>query len=263
MSTQGLKFLCRDSMSAPANLFDHPLSSRFDEQDAFVIFDDVEIPRDRVFIDGNLGVYNSVMQKTWMPNIMHQTMIRARVKLDFAWALGRRMAEAINATDPGTQQMLGEIWCFAEFARSSIATAEAEALEQRGDQGSSFWTPSVGPLYALRCMLPSWFPRVNEILRLIGSHFMLAAPQASQFADPELRTLIDAYLGGANDVDAEARARIFRLGWDFAGSALATRNDQYERFSLASGARNLQSVPRIADPAASDALVDRFLKEEF
>ena len=33
------------------NRFDHPLSSRFDEQDAFVIFDDVEVPRDRVFID--------------------------------------------------------------------------------------------------------------------------------------------------------------------------------------------------------------------
>lgn len=263
MSTPGLKFLCRDSMSAPANLFDHPLSSRFDEQDAFVIFDDVEIPRDRVFIDGNLGVYNSVMQKTWMPNIMHQTMIRAWVKLDFAWALGRRMAEAINATDPGTQQMLGEIWCFAEFARSSIATAEAEALEYTGEQGNSLWTPSLGPLYALRCMLPSWFPRVNEILRLIGSHFMLAAPQASQFDDPELRPLIDAYLGGAGNIDAEKRARLFRLGWDFAGSALATRNDQYERFYLASGARNLQSVPRIADPARADALVDRFLKEEF
>ena len=43
----------------PANLFDHPLSSRFDEQDAFVIFDDVEIPRDRVFIDCNLATYNA------------------------------------------------------------------------------------------------------------------------------------------------------------------------------------------------------------
>ena len=51
MATPGLKFLCRDSCSASANLFDHPLSSRFDEQDAFVIFDDVEVPRDRVFID--------------------------------------------------------------------------------------------------------------------------------------------------------------------------------------------------------------------
>ena len=61
MSAPGLKFLCRDSVSAPANRFDHPLSSRFDEQDAFVIFDDVEVPRDRVFIDCNLAAYNSVM----------------------------------------------------------------------------------------------------------------------------------------------------------------------------------------------------------
>ena len=42
MSAPGLKFLCRDSVSASPNRFDHPLSSRFDEQDAFVIFDDVE-----------------------------------------------------------------------------------------------------------------------------------------------------------------------------------------------------------------------------
>ena len=35
--------------------------SRFDEQDAFVIFDDVEIPKSRVFIDSNMDVYNSVM----------------------------------------------------------------------------------------------------------------------------------------------------------------------------------------------------------
>ena len=44
METPGLKFICRDSVSVTANRFDHPLSSRFDEQDAFVIFDDVEVP---------------------------------------------------------------------------------------------------------------------------------------------------------------------------------------------------------------------------
>jgi 4-hydroxyphenylacetate 3-monooxygenase len=53
------------------------------------------------------------------------------------------------------------------------------------------------------------------------------------------------------------------LGWDFTGSGLASRNDQYERFYLASGARNLQNVARVADPIPSDALVDRFLREEF
>jgi 4-hydroxyphenylacetate 3-monooxygenase oxygenase component len=258
MSAPGLKFICRDSMSGSTNRFDHPLSSRFDEQDAFVIFDNVEVPRDRVFIDGNLGVYNSVMQNCWMPNIMQQTMIRAQTKLEFSYGLACCMAETINAADPATQQMLGEIWCYAEFARSAILAAEVESY----DHGDGLWLPNVRPLYALRCMLPSWFPRVNEIIRLIGSHFMLATPRARQFDDPDISQLIETYLPGAGETGAKRRARVFRLAWDFAGSALASRNEQYERFYLASGARNLQRAFSVADRARADALVDRFLNED-
>ena len=257
MSTPGLKFICRDSLSEQTNRFDHPLSSRFDEQDAFVIFDDVEVPRDRIFIDGNLGVFNTVMQNTWMPNIMQQTMVRATVKLDFAWGLARRMAKMVNAADPATEQMLGEIWSYAEFSRSAVIAADAEAYEY----GDGFWIPDVKPLYALRCMLPSWFPRVNEIISHIGSHFMLATPRARQFDDPAIRPLIDAYLSGAGDVGAKERAAVFRLAWDFVGTGLAGRNVQYERFYLASGARNLQRAHTVADYDRSDRLVDSFLAE--
>ena len=257
MSTPGLKFICRDSLSEQTNPFDHPLSSRFDEQDAFVIFDDVEVPRDRLFIDGNLGVFNSVMQTTWMPNIMQQTMIRAAVKLDFAWGLARRMARTINAVDGATEQMLGEIWSYAEFARAAIIAAEAGAYEH----GDGFWIPDLKPLYALRCMLPGWFPRVNEIISLIGSHFMLATPRARQFDYPELRPLLDAYLSGAGEIDAKERAAVFRLAWDFVGTGLGGRNEQYERFYLASGARNLQRAHTIADKDRSNRLVDRFLTD--
>ena len=256
-STPGLKFLCRDSMSRQNNNFDYPLSSRFDEQDAFVIFDNVEVPHDRIFIDGNLRVYNSVMQNTWMPNIMHQTMIRAVVKLDFAWGLARRMAKTLNAQDPSTKQMLGEIWSYAEFARSAVAASEAEAHEYT----DGLWLPEVKPLYALRCMLPTWFPRINEIIGLIGAHFMLTTPRASQFADPTLRQYIDDYLSGADGVQSGERAAVFRLAWDFAQSSMGMRNEQYERFYLASGARNLQRADVVADTSRSDRLVDRFIEE--
>ena len=258
LSTPGLKFLCRDSMSTQRQDFDYPLSGRFDEQDAFVIFDNVEIPHERVFIDGNINVYNTVMTRTWMPNIMQQTMIRAYVKLKFAWALGRRMAAAVNDQSIATQKMLGEIWCYSEFAQAAVAAAEAGAF----DQGEGFWTPSVEPLFALRSMLPSWFPRVSEILKLIGSHYMLATPKAGQLHDEELGGLIEEFMGGADGIGAKERAKIFRLGWDFLGSQMAARNEQYERFYLGSGARNLQSVLRVADTAYSDSLVDQFLREE-
>jgi 4-hydroxyphenylacetate 3-monooxygenase len=259
MSAPGLKFLCRDSVASGTNRFDHPLSSRFDEQDAFVIFDDVEVPRDRMFIDGNLASYNSVMTTSWPPNIQQQTMIRASVKLDFAWGLALRMAAAINAADPETMRMIGEIWTYAEFTRSAIVAAEAEAREWPG----GMWTPATAPMHALRATLPLWFPRVAEILRLIGSHNVFATPSAAQMGDPDLRRLIDRYLPGAKGMPAEERIRTFRLAWDFAGSALASRNEQYERFYLASSPRNLARHLQFTDRGRADRLVDRFLKEPY
>jgi 4-hydroxyphenylacetate 3-monooxygenase oxygenase component len=257
MDTPGLKFICRDSVSVSSNRFEHPLSSRFDEQDAFVIFDDVEVPRERLFIDANLAVYNSVMKTSWWPNIMQQTMIRAQTKLEFAHGLASRMAEAIGLTQPQTQQMLGEIAMFAEFAHATVFAAEQAAHEY----GNGLWCCDQRPLVALRAALPTWFPRVNEIIRMIGSHNLLTTPARAALADEALRPLIDRYLLGV-DVNAEQRSRLFRLAWDFAGTALGSRNEQYERFYLGSSGRNLIMAHMLADRARADRLVDRFLLEE-
>jgi 4-hydroxyphenylacetate 3-monooxygenase len=256
LRTPGLKFLCRDGVAVNTSRFEHPLSSRFDEQDAFVIFDDVEVPRERLFIDANLEVYNAVMKTSWWPNIMQQTMIRAQTKLDFARGIALRMAEAIHADQPQTQQMLGEIAMFAEFARSAVYAAEHAAR----DYGNGLWCCDVGPLSALRAALPAWFPRVNDIIRQIGTHNLLTTPSRAVLADRELQPLIDQYLRGVG-VDAERRSRLFRLAWDFAGTALASRNEQYERFYLGSVGRNLALAHTALDRARADRLVDRFLLE--
>jgi 4-hydroxyphenylacetate 3-monooxygenase oxygenase component len=258
MTTPGMKILCRDSFSQPKHAYDHPLSGRFDEQDAFVIFDDVEVPKDRVFINANLAAYNTVMRSSWSPNIMQQTMIRAQTKLEFAWGIANRMLQVINGKQPAAAEMLGEIWAFSEFARSAIYAAEMQAQEHPGGA----WFPDVRPLHALRATLPTWFPRVNEIIRLLGSHNVFATPTQAQMHDPELKPLIDRYLRGAGDVDAEARVRVFRLAWDFVGSGLASRNEQYERFYLASGARNRQIHEAFFDPSRANRLVDQFLTLE-
>ncbi|WP_119419347.1 4-hydroxyphenylacetate 3-hydroxylase N-terminal domain-containing protein [Desertibaculum subflavum] len=257
MSTPGLKFICRDSVSVAGNRHDHPLSSRFDEQDAFVIFDNVEVPRNRVFIDCNINVYNNVMRTGWYPNITQQTMIRAQTKLEFAWGVALRMAEAINSLQPPSLQQMGEIRTYADLTRAAIAAAEHEAH----DYGNGCWFLDKPPITALKAILPVWMPRVGEIIRLLGSHNLLAAPTKAQMDDKELGPLIERYLRGAGDTNAAKRARIFRLAWDFAGSALASRNEQYERFYLGSIQRNYQWVQTLADRKRADRLVDRFLSE--
>jgi 4-hydroxyphenylacetate 3-monooxygenase len=258
MDTPGLIFLCRDSASTPgANLFDRPLSTRFDEQDAFVIFDDVEVPRSRVFIDEDIDVYNSVMGPTaWWPNIMQQTTIRALTKLEFAYGLATRMAEAVNDASPGTIEMLGELLGYVEVTRSSLLIAEEHAY----DWGEGVWFPDARPMHPMRAMLATWFPRVRDILIVIGSHNLLAAPSRAMLDDARLRPLIDEFLHGTEGVSAEDRAGLYRLAWDFIGSSLGARNDLYERNYLASAKTNRTLGHLVyADRTRAFALVDAML----
>lgn len=237
MATPGLRFLCRESFAArPGTEADHPFSSRFDEQDAFVVFDEVIVPWERVFLDGDTDVYNRAMTTGWVANIMQQTTVRAHVKLRFAWELATRMAAAIGSDGPQVTEMLGELWTYAELTRSVIEAAHVGAH----DWGNGVWFCDDRPFRAIRPTLPRWFPRAAEIITLLGAHSLLTTPSPAELAHPELRPLIDRYYQGANGMSAEERIAIFRTAWDFTGSALAGRGELYERFYLASSSRMFQ-----------------------
>ena len=257
VDTPGLIFLCRDSASAPgAHPFDRPLSSRFDEQDAFVIFDDVEIPRDRLFLDGPVDVYNDIRTSGIVENLTTQTTIRAATKLEFAYGLATRIAEAVNDQSPATLEMLGELLSYLEVTRSAVILS----AEHGRDVGGGVWFPDPRPLIPLRSLLAVWFPRVAEIIALIGGHNLLATPSRRQLDDAELRPLLDEFLHGAGGLDAEARAGLFRLAWDFVGSGLGGRNLLYERFYLTSASRNrVTAHVSNTDRSRAYALVDGIL----
>jgi 4-hydroxyphenylacetate 3-monooxygenase/anthranilate 3-monooxygenase (FAD)/4-hydroxyphenylacetate 3-monooxygenase len=235
MGTKGLITLCRDHYGVAGPVGDRPFSGRFDEQDAFMIFDDVEIPLERVFIDGDLDVYNGLMRHGWAANIMQQTCIRAAVKLEFAYELAARMAKATNSDKrPDTAALLGELWGYGCLTRSAIKTAEAECR----DYGNGAVFCDDRPLRALRAQMPSWMVRANEIIKIVGSHNLLATPSLDAIDNPAIGPLIQRYMPGSNGMSAQDRARLFRTAWDFAGSALGSRAELYERFYLASAPRN-------------------------
>ena len=90
---------------------------------------------------------------------------------------------------------------------------------------------------------------------------MLTTPARAALADETLRPLLDKYLRGVG-VDAEQRSRLFRLAWDFAATALGSRNEQYERFYLGSLSRALSWLQISGDRTRANRLLDRFLTEE-
>src|SRR5207244_5181469 len=57
----GLTVLARESFHRGDSGFDRPLSSRFDEGDAILMFDRVLIAHERMIIDGDLEAYNGML----------------------------------------------------------------------------------------------------------------------------------------------------------------------------------------------------------
>ena len=261
LDTPGLKFLCRDSASAPdAESFDRPLSTRFDEQDAFCIFDDVVVPHDRVFIDGDVDVYNSIRDTGFIIHMTSQSTTRALTKLEFAYGLATRMAEMIGDYNPATIDMLGELACYVGVTRNALELSIEHGWEREQD---GMWFPDGSALDPMRALLATWMPRVAEIITLIGSHNLLTTPSRRQLDDPDLRPLLDEMLHGADDTTADQRAAVFRMAWDFAGSELAGRGFLYERFYLTSASRNRQLLHAFGfDRTRANRLVDQMLALE-
>tara|TARA_R110001592_G_scaffold363372_2_gene686307 strand:- start:191907 stop:193421 length:1515 start_codon:yes stop_codon:yes gene_type:complete len=259
LNTPGMKFFCRDSLSAPeSDSWNKPLSARFDEQDAFCVFDDVLVPWENVFIDSDVEIYNAMQQTDFWINMTTQATTRALTKLEFAYGLANRMAEMTGDNSHGTIDLLGEIACYVQATRNALELSVEHAY-QRERCGS--WFPAGAPLHPMRALLPGWMVRVADIVTMIGGHNLLTTPSKNQFDDPALRPLIEETLWGANDTAADERAEVFRMAWDFVGSGLAGRGFLYERFYLMSAPRNRALQHRVfTDRTRANRCVDEMLE---
>jgi aromatic ring hydroxylase len=257
IATPGLKFICRDSYAKDRDPFDYPLSTRFDEMDPVVIFDDVEIPKERVFLDGDTVGYSEVITDTgWRGHIMHQAFTRAWTKLNFALGLGHMIAKTTGVGRfDHIQEKLGQIWNMAELSRSAIVAAEAGA---RIDEGGVAY-PDERPFVALRGEMPKWLPRANEYIQLIGGGGFMATPTRADVEGPLAEEIAMYYQAGG--ADATRRIRLFRLAWDFMGSELGGRGELYERFYLSDSWRMTALAYTIADKSFPESLVEQFLTE--
>jgi len=225
VSAEGLKFICRESFSDESR-FDHPLASRFDEQDAVVVFDDVLVPWERVFILEDPERANRVSEGTDAIVFMaQQATIREIAKAEFVAGLATLVAETIGADQfPHVQEKIANILLTVESMKAFLAAAEANAKQNRW----GLLTPDFVPINSARNLWPRVAPNLAVVVKQIGASGLMAIPP-EEILKSGARADVDKYYQ-AKLADAEERIRLFKLAWDVAGSSFAGRQDLYERF---------------------------------
>ena len=225
-ATPGMRFVCRDSYDEGKSAFDAPLSSRFEEMDAVVFFDDVLVPWERVFLVDDMPACNDVFAATRaVVHLMHQVACKNLAKAEFLVGLLCAMTRASERDElPQVQGMVAEAMWTAETMRALLRTAEADAAPDRWGT----MTPSRTPLDTARNLFPRLYPRLVELVQLLGSSSLMATPCADDFEN-ELAGDVQRYFQLAH-ADAHDRVALFRLAQDVAASGFGARQVLYERF---------------------------------
>lgn len=227
-ATPGMSFISRPPISPTAapSLLDHPLSLRLDESDAMVVFEDVLVPWERVFIHRNPGLSNGLYQKTFAgPQTGHQSAIKALAKSEFMLGLALKIAEATKIDGYShVQGMLAEMMLFTETVRACITAAEANPV-------TTPWgtiSPDPMPLWVTRLDYPRMFHRMQDILQILGASGLIGVPSHAELtsgAGPLVAQYMQAAVG-----DAGERIRLNRLAQDACVSSFSGRQRLYERY---------------------------------
>jgi len=255
-NARGLKFICRDAFDAGRSHFDAPLSSRFEEMDCLVIFDNVTVPWDRVFLCGDVARCNALYAETGaVVNMMHQVAVKNAVKAEFMLGLAAKIAEVSDAMSlPHVRERLAEMIITAELMRSCLRAAEADAAADKWGE----FMPARAPLDVARNLFPRLYPRMVEIIQLNSSSSLMAAPAEADFDSPLLPE-IERYLAAAG-APARDRVALYRLAWDAAGSAFGGRQVLYERFFFGDPVRMAGALVDNTDLRPLIRRIDDFLK---
>jgi 4-hydroxyphenylacetate 3-monooxygenase len=97
MNTPGLKIICRDLYAEHADPERFPLTTRFDEVDAALIFDDVVVPWERLFVYKDPKLLSGIHYiHTWG---QYSTMLRLVTKLEAFLGVAQLLTQYAKAAE--------------------------------------------------------------------------------------------------------------------------------------------------------------------
>src|SRR6202012_2438083 len=181
MNVPGVKLFCRTSYELMASVmgspYDYPLSSRFDENDAIFVFDNVFIPWEDVLLHRDLEKLKIFFpQSGFLAGYQFQGCTRLAVKLDFLTGVIAKALRAAGSDEfRGNQAMLGEViawrnlfWAISDAMANTPMPWVNGAVLPNAQSGSAY-----------RVFAGDAYARIKEIVEKIVASSLIYLPSSA------------------------------------------------------------------------------------
>jgi 4-hydroxyphenylacetate 3-monooxygenase/anthranilate 3-monooxygenase (FAD)/4-hydroxyphenylacetate 3-monooxygenase len=221
MNAPGLKIVCRDLYAEHADPERSPLTTRFDEVDAALIFDDVVVPWNRVFVYKDPRLLAGINYiHTWG---QYSTMLRLVTKLESFLGIAQLLTQyAKRQSTPSSQILLSSLMQDIEILRSCIQAGELRGYMSPGGT----WAPLLSPAYRVHSIEAS--DRAERTMEGLLTSTLMLSGGASDLASEKIGPFIERYFrGGAPDT--KDHLRLMAIAADMVMSPFGKRSQLYER----------------------------------
>ena len=253
MGAPGMKHICRSGFAGRAPAEDYPLSSRFDEIDTLIVFDDVFIPWEDVLF------YRHTRAAAYIRATLHRYSAFAFVQRILRYADLLIGAAMLNARQTGlekqqaVQEKLATLAVYREGINAHLTAAIAEAEPSPG----GLLMPNQSLLYTGRVLACSQLAQMMHVARdLIGGQ-VCVTPNAASFRNPELAPWLEKYYTINERWGAEDRRRLLAFARDLVNSDYAGHRLTFQLFAQSPPFAHLLAVYRTFDFDAATEHVRR------
>jgi 4-hydroxyphenylacetate 3-monooxygenase len=232
MNAPGVKLICRTSYEMQASVmgspYDYPLSSRYDENDAIFVFDNVLIPWENVLVHRDIEKLKAFyLRSGFLNGYTFQGCTRLAVKFDFLVGLIAKALRAAGSDEfRGNQAMLGEViawrnlfWAISDAMAANPVPWIGDAVLPNAQSGQSY-----------RVFAGDAYGRVKEIVeKIVASSLIYLPSSVKDFKNPEIDKYLAKYVRGSYGLDYKDRIKVMKLLWDAIGTEFGGRHELYER----------------------------------
>ena len=238
---------------------DYPLSAIYDETDALVVFDDVDVPPEHVFVNRDPEITFAQFNRTPAHLLGNtQAQIRYAVKMRFLAGLASQLGEwSGQSADRNFQLALARVAALASVPHGMVLAGEYNAAID----ANGVARPDPEMLYAAMTQQPALYRDITFALREMTGGTTIQVPSSmSSWDDPVTRADFERFVRWP-DVDAQHRVALLKLVWDAIGSEFASRHFQYEMFYAGSASVVQGRLYRNYDWDRARSMVQRCLAE--
>ena len=240
VNAPGVKIINRSFAPAELNTFDYPASSHHSMPEGFVVFDDVFVPWDRVFLAGEVQLASRLAQSLGLWERTGGVVEAVRMSELFVGLAQLVTEHQGKDKDPTALNSISELITYAEMLRMSLDYA-CRHFEKTP---SGMVYPNTLAINAAKYYYAANYHQTVRYLHDLGGGLVLTLPLEDDLRNEESGKYIRKYLHTKSDVDIETRMRVYNMirdltadaygGWQFvvalqAGGGLAAQRIMMNR----------------------------------